>query len=77
MRLSLQAHFQKPDAHTFTSLIDACRRSGDQDLALKVYGDALSSGCTQSMQLYAAAIAACQSPVDLDTAMDVYQEMQE
>ncbi len=76
MGVMLQDHFQQPDEHTFTSLIDACRRAEEQNLALKVYHNALSSGCTHSMLLYAAAIAACQHPVDLDTAMEVYGEMQ-
>lgn len=72
----LQDHFQQPAEHTFTSLIDACRRAEEQSLALKVYRNALSSGCTQSMMLYAAAMAACQHPVDLHTAMEIYGDMQ-
>lgn len=74
--MSVQDHHQKPDGHTFVSLLHACRQAGDQTLACKVYQNALDAGCTQSLMVYDAAISACQSPVDLDTAMRVYADMQ-
>ena len=71
-----QDNFQQPDGHTFASLLDACRRAADQVLALKVYRNALDAGCRHSLILYDAAIAACRNPVDLDTAMEIYADMQ-
>ena len=67
--------FAKPDAHTFASLLTACRRAGDQQLALQVYRNSQDAGCNQSHILYDAAIAACQRPVDLDSAMQIYADM--
>lgn len=74
----LQDNFQRPDEHTFVSLIHACRKAGERVLALKVYQNALDCGLTQCMMLYDAAVAACQSTarIDLDTALEVYTEMQ-
>ena len=72
----MQDNFQQPDSHTFASLLNACRRAGDQTLALKVYHNALDAGCRQCLVLYDAAIAVCQSPVDLTTAMEIYADMQ-
>lgn len=74
----LQDNFQKPDEHTFVTLVHACRQADERVLALKVYQNALDCGLTQCILLYDAAIAACQSPadVDLDTAFEIYTEMQ-
>lgn len=72
----MQDHYQKPDGHTFASLLHACRQAGDQSLALKVYHNALDAACTHSLIIYDAAISACQSPVDLDSAMQIYADMQ-
>ena len=80
MVLALYFHFQdhklQPDERTYTSLIDSCWRAGEQTLALKTYRNALATGCTQSMMLYAAGIAACRRFGDLDSAMQMYGEMQ-
>ena len=73
----VQTAKKEPDSHTYTSLIDACWRAGDKDLAVRTYHNALSSGCTQSPHLYAAAIAACQHPVDLEAVMGIYSTMQQ
>lgn len=75
-KVPLQNDHQKPDGHTFVSLLHACRQARDQSLARKVYKNALDAGCTQSLMIYDAAISACQSPVDLDTAVQVYADMQ-
>lgn len=72
----LQDHHQKPDGHTFASLLHACCQAGDQTLAHKVYHNALEAGCNQSLMIYDAAISSCQSPVDLDMAMQIYADMQ-
>lgn len=72
----LQDHHQKPDGHTFASLLHACCQAGDQTLARKVYDNALEAGCNQSLMIYDAAISSCQSPVDLDMAMQIYADMQ-
>lgn len=74
----LQDNFQRPDEHTFVSLIHACRMADERVLAMKVYQNALDCGLTQCVLLYDAAVAACQSQsdVDLDTALEVYTEMQ-
>ena len=74
--MSLQDHHQKPDGHTFVSLLHACGQAADQTLARQVYLNALGAGCTKSLMIYDAAISACQAPVDLDTAMQVYADMQ-
>lgn len=72
----LQDDHQKPDGHTFASLLHACCQAGDQTLAHKVYHNALDAGYNQSLMIYDAAISSCQSPVDLDMAMQIYADMQ-
>lgn len=38
-----QGHHCKPDAHTYSTLIDACSRAERPDMALKVYARAMAS----------------------------------
>ncbi len=44
---------------TFGTLIDACVRAGERDLALRVYHKALRDGATGSVAVYSSAIEAC------------------
>ena len=39
----LQGNHCKPDAHTYSTLIDACTRAEEPGMALKVYARAMAS----------------------------------
>ncbi len=44
-------HSSKPNARTYASLVDACARCGDKELALRVYRKALREGCGSALQV--------------------------
>lgn len=46
-----QTQTAKPNARTYASLIDACARAGDRELALRVYRKAMREGCGNALQV--------------------------
>lgn len=67
----------KPNVHTYSSLIDACSRAAEQDLAIRVYHKAMMDGVCQNLLVYTAAISACRSSqrADLKMAMQIYKDL--
>lgn len=48
----LQGNHCKPDAHTYSTLIDACTRAEQPGMALKVYARAMASQVPPHMLLW-------------------------
>ena len=73
----LQTSGCKPNVHTYSSLIDACSRAAEQDLAIRVYHKAMMDGVCHNLLVYTVAISACRSPqhADLKTAMQIYKDL--
>lgn len=69
----------RPNDRTYASLIDACARTGDKALALRVYRKAQREGCAAALEVYSAAVHACVQAAggcDSEAAMAIYADMQ-
>ncbi|KAK9813896.1 hypothetical protein WJX73_003687 [Symbiochloris irregularis] len=68
----------KVDARVFTILVHALVAADKRELALKTYARAKKYGISGNVRLFTAAISACATPsqyADVDTAMEIYQDM--
>ena len=70
---------EKPNGRTYTALIDACARAGEKDLAMRLYHRAVQEGYDDILPIYSATInacAKCKLGVDVESAMEVFTDMQ-
>lgn len=74
----MQMSGQKPNDRTFSTLIAACKRAGQAEMALSVYQTAMRQGVTQSLMVYYSAVEACASTEggpNLESALAVYADL--
>lgn len=67
----------RPDALTHGSLIEACVQARRQDLALKIFSNALKRGFGNKVEIYTAAISACkiEGSVNLPKALEIHAQL--